>query len=209
MRNLLFVVCLFTIQYVSSQTTKYVGINIVPTIARTLELTSELRPKPAYGITFNTGYTFNTGHNGFTDLDVLELIDNRKTKGLFFKLGGRVYLTSLKGQERTTNFFLGAGIIGSQYNQKALKTPPTDTYWMYIPTKFHSKGFIVSPAVNAGFSFRISKKLLLETGLQHTLLVKRDDFIGRHHRNYQPGMGSGQAQPIKYIQGIINVKHQL
>lgn len=210
MKKLLFVLCVFSFRDASAQATGYVGINTVPVIARTLELTSELRPQPAYGITFNTGYTFNTNHTGFVDADVLEAIDNRKTSGAFFKLGGRVYLASLKGRKPASNIFAGILIIGSQYHQKAMTAslddaPPAS----FVPTPLQAKGFIMSPAVNAGFSFTLSKKLLLEAGVQHTFRVKREDFIGRRQRNYQPGMGSGQSQPLQYLQGMLNLKYQL
>ena len=187
-----------------------IGVNVIPIIAKSVEITSEFKRHPGYSINVNLGYTFDTGHIGLADYKVYDFISNRKTSGAFLKAGGRLYLASLGGKKRQTDFFIGAQIIGSQYHQTAIREP-IDGGQNYVgKSAFSANGVIISPAVSFGITREIYKKFLLECGIQKSFISYRDDYLGRSARNYQPGMGSGQSDPfIGYLQGIVAVRYRL
>ena len=187
-----------------------VGLNVVPLIARSVEISSEFSKHPGYSLNFNLGYTFNSSHVGLTDYDVYDFISNRKTSGAFVKFGGRLHLASLGGRERRTNFFVGAQVIASQYRQTAIREP-IDGGQNYVGrSAISANGTNVSPAVSLGFTRKITQKFTLEWGVQKSFISQRNDYIGRRARNYQPGMGSGQSDPfIGYLQGILALRYRI
>jgi len=203
----LFIFCLPSLSF--AQWNAQLGVNVIPVIAKTLEISSEFSHHPGYSLTLNAGYTLKTGFTGIPDYKVYDYISERQTSGAFLKTGGRLYLQSLNGTQRRTNFFIGAALIISQYNQKALRrlTGPnyenTDNY-----VNVDSKGVSLCPAVSMGFSRRLSKKFTLDWGLQKAFLNRGDDFIGTKNRNYQPGAGSGQSIISEYFQGNLTLKYQ-
>jgi hypothetical protein len=186
-----------------------VGLNFAPLIARSVEVTSEFSKNPAYSLNLNAGYTFGTGHIGLFDYKVYDGVEERKTSGAFAKLGGRVYLTKLKDNARKVDFFVGTSLIFSEYKQTAMKTEVSaDLDMDFKPVE--SKGFVVCPSFSLGFTARVAEKIYIDWGVQKGFLSRNNDFIGRPGRNYQPGVGSGQASPfLGYIQGIAVVKYRL
>ena len=187
-----------------------VGLNVIPLMARSVEISSELRRHPAYSLNFNVGYTFKSGHIGLADYKVYDFITKRRTSGGFLKAGGRIYLTGLSGKERKTDFFVGAQVIVSQYHQTAIREP-IDGGQNYVGrSAVSANGIIVSPAVSFGLARELSKKLSMDCGVQKSFVTDRDDYIGRSARNYQPGMGSGQSDPfIGYLQGILALRYRI
>jgi len=193
-----------------AQWSAQLGVNVIPVISKTLEVSSEFSTHPGYSLNFNAGYTFKTGFVGIPDYKVYDYISERKTSGAFLKAGGRLYLRSLTGTQRKTNFFLGAALIVSQYKQTALRrlTGPnfenTDNY-----VDVNSNGVTLCPAISMGFSSRLSENFSLDWGLQKAFVNRDSDLIGRKERNYQPGAGSGQSIIIGYLQGILTLKYKL
>gem|GEM_PF-6950827 len=210
MKWLFILIGICQIEMATAQISKYIGINTPPVLTRTLEITSEIQPHPAYSVTLQTGYTFNTPFTGIDYQLIHEFIHSRRTSGFFYKLGGRAYLLSLGGNERSKNLFIGAMIIGSHYTQSAIYEPNDPANPINIPKQNReAKGTVFSPAITAGFSVNLSKSLGLDVGVQHALKVKRDDLIGARDRNYQPGMGAKSSDPVLgYVQGILNLKYR-
>ena len=144
------------------------------------------------------------------DYDVFDGVKDRKTSGVFAKIGARFYPLSIKGREPRNSFFIGGSAILSQYRQTAMKTDVSkiELESIYEPTSV--KGVTIAPALALGFTTRISKRLFLDWGVQKSFLYRKNDFIGTQRRNYQPGMGSGQSSPFMgYLQGIVAIKFQL
>lgn len=205
---LIFVMLLLGPLVSSAQWRSKLGVNVVPVIAKTLEVTSEFSNHPSYSLHFNAGYTFSTSHIGMIDYDVFDGVKDRKTSGVFAKIGARFYPLSIKGREPRNSFFVGGSAILSQYRQTAMKTDVSLVESEYVSVS--AKGITVAPALSLGFTSRISKRLALDWGVQKSFLYRKNDFIGRQRRNYQPGMGSGQSSPFMgYLQGIVAIKFQL
>lgn len=183
-----------------------VGINIPPIIAKSAEISSEFSHHPGYSLNFNVGHTFKTGHIGLLDNDVYDRISQRRTSGTFLKGGARLYPTSFSGKERRSHLFVGAFLIFSQYRQTALfeKLEVSDTY---VPVS--SKGVALFPAATIGFKHHLNRSLILEWGIQKSFVFRENDYLGRRLRNYQPGAGSAQSDPILgYCQGILALRYQ-
>ncbi|MCF2447223.1 hypothetical protein L0657_24930 [Dyadobacter sp. CY345] len=205
---LFFISCLPSL--VSAQWNAQLGVNVIPLIAKTLEVTSEFSHHPGYSLNVNAGYTFKTGFVGIPDYKIYDYISDRQTSGAFLKAGGRLYLRSLTGVQRRTNFFVGAAIIVSQYDQTALRrlvTPNGENTENYVDVS--AKGVSFCPAFSIGFSRRIGEKFTFDWGLQKALVTRENDFIGTRRRNYQPGAGSGQSVFLSYFQGILSLKYSL
>jgi len=133
-----------------------IGINVIPVIANSVEITSEFSRHPGYTFIFNLGYTIQSGHTGLVDHKVYDQISNRKSSGAFLKAGGRIYLASLNGQQRKSNFFVGAKIIVSQYHQTAVMVPIDGGQNLEGETPVSSNGVIISPAISLGFTRKLS-----------------------------------------------------
>ena len=195
---------------VQAQWKKTVGINIVlPPTARTLELTSEFSPHPAYALTFNAGYTHRASFQGFSK--VHDGVWNRQSSGAFFKLGGRAYLLSLAKKQPPVNLFVGAQLIGSSYRQSARVEIIDPGFWPVTPNP-HPKvnGFIWGAALTSGLTIYLTKRIALDGGIQYGFQPTRDDYIGRRSFNYQPGFGlSRSGEQVTSLQGILNVKYRL
>jgi hypothetical protein len=187
-----------------------IGLNVVPLVAKSLEVTSEFSHHPVYSLNFNAGYTFNTGYLPLFDIKFYDGVEKRRTSGAFAKAGGRVYPGSLNGRERRANFFVGAGLIVSEYKQKALKADLSSGSLDLDYRPVSSKGVILCPSFSMGFTAKVAKKMYLDWGIQKAFVNREDDLIGKKYRNYQPGAGSGQVHSLtQYIQGILVLKYDL
>lgn len=204
----LFACCLPSI--VMAQWNAQLGVNVIPVIAKTLEITSEFSRHPGYSLNVHAGYTFKTGFVGIPDYKIYDYVSDRQTSGAFLKAGGRLYLRSLTGVERRTNFFIGGALIVSQYNQTALRRLVTSTGENTENYEnVRSKGVSFCPSFSIGFSRRITNKFTIDWGLQKAFVNREHDFIGTRRRNYQPGAGSGQSVFSNYFQGILSLQYRL
>ncbi len=195
-------ILIFTSIVSKAQTQKSIGINLVPLIAKTLEINGEVKPKQWFAINAGTGYTFNTNYSGIIRWNIGDNTKDRQTSGWFLKSSFLFYPTGLKGKERKTRFFVGAGLALSTYNQSLTYIPfgsseepeRTMTY----------KGALLSPIASIGFTSKIASRIYLNWGLQHAFYIPREGVIGTGRYNYQPGLG---GQPSEYLQGIVALKY--
>jgi hypothetical protein len=205
-----FLVTLITPIITHAQWKSDIGVNVVPLIAKSLEINSEFRKYPAYSLNLSMGYSFKTGHTGFITNDVYDGIGNRQTSGFFSKAGIRFYPLSLSEKQRKSKFYVGGSLIFSQYKQTASKREwfaNGDYTEDYIPVS--TNGNTIFPAVNIGFTHQISRHINLDWGFQKSFVIRKNDYIGLKSRNYQPGAGSPQSDPfIGYLQGIISVRYR-
>ncbi|TLV03730.1 hypothetical protein [Dyadobacter luticola] len=190
-----------------AQWTRQIGINVVPLIARTLEVNSEFSDHPGYGLTLSAGHTFRTPHTGLINYDVYDGIDDRKTSGTFVKAGIKLNLNSITGTVQRTNFYIGTALILSQYRQTAMKRELDDVDRVTFPVS--TSGVTLCPAVSMGFTTKIGKHLIFDWGVQKAFVYREDDFIGTRARNYQPGAGAEQATPfVSYVQGMLSLRYR-
>jgi hypothetical protein len=193
------------------QWTKQIGINVVPIIAKSWEFSSESNKHPGYSLTFNTGATFGAEHNGMVDHKVFDGVSSRRTSGFFLKPGARLYLASLKGRERRSNFYVGGSVIFSQYRQTAMqRVLQEDGHSSQNKVSILSKGVAICLAFSLGFTRRITDRFSLDWGFQKGFVLRKDDYLGTSKRNYQPGVGSNQSDPfVGYIQGNLSAKFRI
>ena len=196
----------------SAQWQARVGVNVIPLAIRTVELTSEFSKHPAYALTFNAGYAYKSSFDGLIKAKVDDGVDDRQTSGVFFKVGGRIYLLSLNRKEPGFNLFIGAQLIGSQYRQRAIAQVLDPGFFPngqpFIAVQ--ATGFLWGTALSGGATFRLSKKLALDAGLQYGFQPKRTDYLGDRLFNYQPGFGISRAgQYVTSVQAILTLKYRL
>lgn len=192
--------------FCSAQWEKQVGLNVIPLVAKSVEVVSEFTTHPGYGLTLNAGYTFGTDYIGIVTTDVDDGVRERSTSGFFAKAGGRVYPFSLGGRDRRMNFFTGMSLVLSQYNQTALKRELTNDFMLRPLEPVRSDGVVLFPALSLGFSHRLSQYLILDWGVQKAFVNRKDDYIGRKGKNYQPGAGGGES--FDYLQGQLVLKYK-
>ncbi len=194
------IITLFSGPMTYAQWTGKAGINLIPVITRNVEVTSEFGNRSWYALTGDIGYTFNTGHVGFFDKDVHDLHNKRRTSGLYARLGARWYTPGF-GASREVRFYVNPLLVISNYRQTAIRDRELP------PTEVSASGTVLIPALRAGFSRPVSKKLTIDFGAQKALNPKRDDMFGIKSRNYQPGTGSGQSTEFMgYLQGYLTLK---
>lgn len=187
-----------------------VGINLLPIIAKSAEISSEFSRHPGYSLNLHLGHTFKTGHTGLIDYDVYDGVSQRRTSGTFLKAGARLYPTSISGKQKRNHFFVGAYFILSQYRQTALQRELSqDSQFSDIYTPVSRKGSIIFPAGTIGFQHNLTRFLILDWGVQKSFVLRENNYLGRRGRNYQPGAGSAQSDPfIGYFQGIVSLKYK-
>ncbi len=195
-----------------AQWTGKAGINFIPVVASSAEVTSEFSNRPWYALTADAGYTFNTGYTGIFDDKVWDFHKRRRTSGLYGRLGGRLYTPGF-GPSREVRFYVNPLLVISGYRQTAFKSSEDPEL---PPVKVSASGTVLIPALRIGFTRPVSRKLIIDFGVQKALNPKRDDMIGSWARNYQPGAGSGQNPPfigstqlMRYLQGYLALKMKL
>lgn len=186
------------------------GINIIPAVASSAEVTSDFSNRSWYALTADVGYTFNTGYTGIYDDKVWDFHSRRRTSGLYGRLGGRLYTPGF-GPSREVRFYVNPLLVISGYRQTALRSSYEDPE--QPPVKVSASGTVLVPALRMGFTRPLSQKLSIDFGVQKALNPRRDDMIGSRSRNYQPGAGSGQNPPFigsgqttRYLQGYLALK---
>lgn len=193
-----------------AQWKRQIGLNLVPMAAKTIEVTTELSHHPAYGIQVHGGYTFATGMESIYQNKVYDGVRERKTSGVFGKVGGRVYWFSLGGESPRVNLFTGVAFIVSQYKQSAEKADLTSQVGDWNYELVEARGVLVAPSFSVGLTHRLTNRFNLDWGFQHAYPQKRTDFIGLPGRNYQPGIGNRQEFGfLKYTQGLLVLKYRL
>ena len=213
MRNLCFSIGLLIACFsdLQAQWQKCVGLNMLPLIARTIELTSEFGPHPAYALTVNVGYTHRSPFDGIVKVKVYDGVKDRQSSGGFLKVGGRLYLLSLTGRQPPVNLFAGAQLIGSQYHQTGT-VQIIDPGFSPVPQApyVEANGFVWGAAVTGGLTVRMAKRVTLDGGIQYGFQPTRHDYIGDRSFNYQPGFGiSRTGSRVTSLQGILTVKYRL
>ncbi len=195
-----------------AQWTGKAGINFIPVIAKSVEVTSEFSNRSWYALTADAGYTFNTGYTGISDYLDWDFYDRRRTSGLYARLGGRLYTPGF-GPSREVRFYINPLMVISNYRQTALRSSPEDP--KLPPVKVSASGTVLIPALRIGFTRPVSRKLSIDFGVQKSLNPKRDDMMGSRLRNYQPGAGSHQnplflevrhTRALGYLQGYLTLK---
>lgn len=193
MRFILLSVFFLTTVMAHAQWKASLGLNIPPVLAKSIELSSEFSRHPGYSLDFNLGHTFKTGHIGLIDYKVDDRIRERRTSGTFFKAGARLYPTSMSGKQKRNHFFVGAFLVLLHYEQTGLfeKLEVSDTY---VPVS--TKGTALFPAATIGFRHHLTRFLTLDWGVQKSFVIRKDDYMGNKHRNYQPGGGIASVGSI-------------
>jgi outer membrane protein W len=201
----------------AAQWEKRIGVNLLPLTVRSLEITSEFSPKSCFAFTLNAGYVNNTAYEGLSGSKVGDGVTERKTSGIFYKAGARYYFRSYADVPPKVNIFAGLLLIGSNYS----KTAYQDDYVTQTgPEKVTKSGFSWGPALTAGLTFRINRRIHLDAGVQYGFLPKADRNIGIQSFNYEPGFGASKTPllipfipPLAILatnsQLIMAVKYQL
>lgn len=206
MKRFLYVsgIILFAAAAAHAQWTGKAGVNFVPLVARSVEATAEISNRSWYALTADLGYTFNTGHIGMFDYRVYDFYEDRKTAGIYSRLGARWYTNGF-GPSKDVRFYVNPLLVISNYRQTALRTSPEEQN--LPPVKVSASGTVLLPALRIGFTRSLSQKLSIDFGAQKALSPRRDDMFGTRMRNYQPGAGSGQSTPtVGYLQGYLALK---
>ncbi|PKK36685.1 hypothetical protein BWI96_09905 [Siphonobacter sp. SORGH_AS_0500] len=200
-KSLLTIVLFFSLANLSfAQWKTRLGANVLLLPLRTLEVTAEFQKHPAYSLTLHTGYVHRSGYAGLGGMKVNDMIDERCTSGWFGKVGGRLYPLSLTGNELATNFFIGAQVIASGYNQSGVRRDDMNN----SSEDIKASGLLAGGALTGGLTFKLSKRFRLETGVQYGFQPWRDDYLGNIDKNYQPGFGISRAgKSVRSIQGFI------
>ncbi len=208
MRRLFCIVLMLSaVSVAHAQWTGKAGVNFVPLIATSTEVTSEFSNRSWYALTADVGYTFFTNHIGMFDYKVGDSHRKRRTSGFYSRLGGRLYTPGF-GPSREVRFYVNPLLVISNYRQTAMKSSYEDPE--LPPVKVSASGTVLIPALRIGFTRPVSKKLTIDFGVQKALNPNRDDMIGTRLRNYQPGAGSGQSTPFMgYLQGYFALKKSL
>lgn len=181
------------------------GINFIPLIYKSVEVTSEFSNRPWYALTGDVGYTFNTNQWSMFDPLVYDSHEGHRTSGFYSRLGARLYTPGF-GPSRKVRFYVNPLVVISNYRQTAFRMPEEGTN--QSPVKVSASGTVLIPALRIGFTRPVSEKLTIDFGMQKALNPERDDIIGLiRSRNYQPGTGSGQSTDrIGYLQGYLALK---
>jgi hypothetical protein len=221
MKNLCILIFLFaTTIDVNAQLQKQIGINLLPLSVKSFEITSEFSKNPTFSLTMAAGYVHKTGYEGISGSKVYDGISGRQTSGAFYKIGGRVYLLSMKGQRPKFNIFLGAQLIGASYSKTGRIINFTSSAYPYPETFTSKKGISLGPALTSGITFRLSGRLDLDAGIQYGFIVTKHNDLGSDSFNYDPGFGSSRSVLLIPIlppfaafatnaQGILNLKYRL
>jgi outer membrane protein W len=188
----IYLIFLLSVLYGSAtaQWEKRIGVNLLPLTVRSLEITSEFSPKSCFAFTVNAGYVNNTAYEGLSGSKVGDGVTERKTSGTFYKIGARYYFRRYADIPPKVNIFAGALLIGSHYAKTAYRD---DFIKQTGPQKVSKSGFSWGPALTAGLTFRISRSIQLDTGIQYGFLSKADRNIGRGDFNYEPGFGASKT----------------
>lgn len=213
---LLFVLCMSNAY---GQWKPTVGINVLPMSVKSFEVVSEFAPHPAFAFTLQAGRVFSTGYEGIADTKEYDGVSGRRTSGSFARIGGRVYFLSFSGRERRVNLFTGISLIGMKYHKTADKADLVGDEFPRNVEKVERSGYSWGPALQTGLTFRLSRNLFLDAGIQHSFLLGDHGYIGSRDRNYLPGFGSGQSiaflpfiPPLGLladnIQGIVALKYR-
>ncbi len=174
--------------HVFAQWEKRIGVNLLPISIGSYEVSSEFNRNPHLSLVLNGGYVHKTRHLPLIDYKVGDGVDNRRTSGVFYKVGVRYYVLRPTEVPRKANLFMSALIIGSHYSRTAdlidYSNLVDPTY-----TKTSQKGFSWGPAMAIGLTFRLSGRFSLDAGVQYSYLMKDDHWLGKKNRNYEPGFG--------------------
>jgi len=177
------------------------GVNVLQIFAGSYELTSETTNNRFYSVLLNFGYQQESGLRMVCKID--DGIDDKKKSGVFFKLGGKLYVLNILGSKpHKSDCFFGMYIVGSQYASSGIDKDNNVTY--------RSSGFAWGMAGIAGYTMKISNRLEFDIGGQLSFAEQGIDIIGVKCQDYQPGMGwIGLNGSNPYFQFIANLKFRI
>ena len=216
---------LFILSALSTETIaqweKRIGINLLPLSVRSLEITSEFSRRPRFAFTVNAGYVYNSPYEGISGIKVYDGVQNRKTSGPFLKVGSRFYFMKPKVTQKKVNIFAGVLLVGAYYDKKA----DTEVIYSNFPTdvifkKTTKKGFSWGPAMTAGLTLRINRRIDIDAGIQYGFMIENNQNIGRKDFNYEPGFGTSKTPALlifvpplallaTHAQAIVTLKYRL
>ncbi len=170
---------------------RLVGLNVLPLVAKTLEIRASFSPIPAWALTLDAGGTFDSRFQGLGLSKVGdEVSGERRTVGAYGRVGAKMYWERLTNPTAPVSFLTGLSVIGSAYRAEARlqdwSTLPPDPSREETRT---SQGFLCGLGLTGGIAWNLNNRFSHEIGLQYCLHQPRTDYFGLAYRNYQPGMG--------------------
>jgi hypothetical protein len=168
-----------------------IGLNLLPLVARTLEVRAALHPTPAWALTLDVGGTLGSRFQGLSLSKVGDDVSGkRRTSGAYLRAGGKVYWKRLANPVAPVSFLTGLSVVASAYRAVARvqdwSTLPPDPAREETRT---SRGFLWGLGLTGGLAWDLNRRFSHEIGVQYCLHPPRTDYFGLAYRNYQPGMG--------------------
>ena len=207
-RLLLLLACFGLATPVSAQRTVRVGVNVIPTLNRTIDLGIEVGDGKNLEFFGQVGYSFGQQQETYTYFDDYPSIGSRwfKTSGGFLKIGGRI----TSNQARRWRVFAGSHLTGSLVYDQSGSTitgrcgfagcfPYPSPFVRTNPTE---RVLLFAVGGSAGVSVQVMKRLEVDLGVELNKILSGEERLLQPDA-YKPGIG------LSPFHALLNVQYRL
>ncbi|MEN8956563.1 MAG: hypothetical protein ABF258_00945 [Flavobacteriales bacterium] len=179
----------------AEEQTKYLSVNLLPTIGTTIELGYEKNFIPQVSLSIYGGYTFSYNFENYSQTQ--KITEYLKNSGAFIKLETKITLRKDLNKIRP---FIGFIVLNSLSIEES-KTTRTGNTILYKTNEFN-----LGVVAVIGVTSSATKRLNVDLGLQFgTLLI--NNLATK--KSYLPGMGIDIFGNGYTTQGVLRVKYRI